>query len=121
MADLNMQIGLRKSQGILRYRADASYTAVSLVQGMKVQTLDLAPSPSAISTSSLSTLGICFAQSLSTVATVTMSFGRLVGTNLISMCTLKAGEAALLRLHAGEYAAKADVAGSRMLLTIMES
>jgi len=120
MADLNMRLGLRASKGFLKYGADASFTSSMSLNGMKVQTLDLSPQPSSISTALLSTLGICFAQSLATTPTVTMSFGRLVGTNLYSVCTLKAGEAALLRLSSGEYAAKADVANSQLLLTIME-
>jgi hypothetical protein len=49
-----------------------------------------------------------------------VSFGRLDGTNLFETVRLKAGEAAVLRLAAGDYAAKSAVAGSRLVLTIYE-
>lgn len=120
MADLSMQLGLRAAKGHLRYAADSSFTTDMTLNGLKVQTLDLGTATQSINTALLTTLGICFAQSLATVATHTISFGRLVGTNLYSSCTLKAGEAALLRLTAGEYAAEAAVASSRLLITITE-
>jgi len=120
MADLNLQLTLRAAKGFLKYTADNNFTADMTLNGLKVQTLDLSTATQSISTALLTTLGVCFAQSLATVATHTISFGRLVGTNLYSSCTLKAGEAALLRLTAGEYAAQAAVASSRLLITITE-
>jgi hypothetical protein len=57
---------------------------------------------------------------LATTETHTVSFGRLDGTNLFETVRLKAGEAAVLRLAAGDYAAKSAVAGSRLVLTIYE-
>jgi hypothetical protein len=54
------------------------------------------------------------------VATHTVSIGRLVGTTLHDTVRLKAGEAAVLRLAPGDYAAKAAVAGTRAVLTIYE-
>jgi hypothetical protein len=57
---------------------------------------------------------------LATTTTHTVSFGRLDGTALYETVRLKAGEAAVLRLAAGDYAAKAAVANTRLVLTVYE-
>jgi hypothetical protein len=49
-----------------------------------------------------------------------VSFGRLDGTTLYEAVTLRAGEAAVMRLAAGDYGAKAAVANSRLVISIYE-
>ena len=83
-------------------------------------TLRLGTAVTQISTATLGSVGLCFARSLATTTTHTVSFGRFDGTSLHDTCRLRAGEAALLRLAPGDYAAKASVEGSRLLLTIVE-
>lgn len=90
--------------------------------GMLAVTLSLGTATTAISTANMSSLGYCFARSLvtATAATATVSFGRLVAGTLHETCTLRPGEAAALRLSAGDYAARAAVAGSPLLLEVFE-
>lgn len=95
-------------------------TADIATAGVLSVTLNLGTATTQISTASAQSLGLCFARSLASVTTHTVSFGRLVGTNLYETVRLKAGEAALLRLAPGDYAAQAAVAGSRLVLTIVE-
>jgi hypothetical protein len=49
-----------------------------------------------------------------------VSFGRYSGGSLYETARLRAGEAAVLRLAAGDYAAKAAVEGTRLVLTVYE-
>jgi hypothetical protein len=49
-----------------------------------------------------------------------VSFGRVVSNTLHDTVRLKAGEAAVMRLAPGDYAAKSAVEGSRLVLTIYE-
>lgn len=97
-------------------------TAVMNSAGMLAVTLNLGTATSAISTASASNLGYCFARNLSTSTTTTqtVSFGRVWGVTLFDAVTLKPGEVAWLRLSAGNYAAKAAVANTPLLLQILE-
>ena len=121
MADLTLSISMQVSKSFLSQSFQSAIVTASMSStGLLTSTLNLGTSTTAVVTTSLSSLGMCFAKSLATETTHTVSFGRLVGTNLYSSCTLKAGEAALLRLTAGDYAAQAAVANSKLLLTILE-
>jgi len=121
MSEITFSVGMQVQKDFLAQSFVASgVTAGMSSTGLLATTLNLGTSTTAVVTTSLSSLGMCFAKSLATVSTHTVSFGRLVGTNLYSSCTLKAGEAALLRLTAGDYAAQAAVANSKLLLTILE-
>jgi hypothetical protein len=83
-------------------------------------TLNLGTAVTQISTATLGSLGLCFARSLASATTHTVSFGRYAGGTLHETARLKAGEAAVLRLAAGDYAAKAAVEGTRLVLTVYE-
>ena len=121
MPDVQFTINGKIDKGSLKETFAASgVTADMASAGVAAVTLDLDTSTTAISTSTLGAVGLCFARSLATETTHTVSFGRLDGTNLHETVRLKAGEAAVLRLADGDYAAKAAVAGSRLVLTIYE-
>lgn len=121
MADINYAISGQINKGFLSQSFVANgVTASMATAGVSSVTLELDTSTSAISTTSLGAVGLCFARSLATETTHTVSFGRLIGTNLYESVRLKAGEAAVLRLADGDYAAKSAVAGSRLVLTIYE-
>lgn len=121
MPDLqyNINASIRKGAFVEQFVA-SNVTADIATAGMLSVTLVLGTSVTQISTASASSLGLCFARSLATTTTHTVSFGRFDGTSLHESVRLKAGEAALLRLAPGDYAAKAAVAGSRLLLTVVE-
>jgi len=121
MPDVSYTINGQIAKGSLSQSFAASgVTASMATAGVASVTLELDTSTTAISTSTLGAVGLCFARSLATTETHTVSFGRLDGTNLFETVRLKAGEAAVLRLAAGDYAAKSAVSGSRLVLTIYE-
>lgn len=121
MPDINYTINAQVSKGSLAQAFAASgVTADISTAGVLAVTLNLGTSVTQISTANMSSLGLCFARSLATTTTHTVSFGRYDGSTLHETVQLRAGEAALLRLAAGNYAAKAAVEGSRLVLNIVE-
>lgn len=121
MPDLNYTITGQVQKGAL-YQAFAAtgVTADIATAGVLSVTLSLNTNVTTVSTANLGAVGLCFAKSLATETTHTVSFGRYSGGTLYETARLKAGEAAVVRLAAGDYAAKAAVAGSRLVLTIFE-
>jgi hypothetical protein len=122
MADVTYNISGTVQKGALREQFNASaITADIATAGVSAVTLGLGTSTTAVSTANLGAVGLAFIRNLATETTHTVSFGRLDGTNLYETVRLKAGEAALLRLAPGDYAAKAAVAGTtRAVITIYE-
>jgi hypothetical protein len=121
MPDINYTITGQISKGALSQSFGASgITADIATSGLLSVTLNLGTSVTQISTANMGVLGLAFARSLATETTHTVSFGRYVGGALHETARLKAGEAAVLRLAAGDYAAKAAVEGSRLVFTVYE-
>jgi hypothetical protein len=121
MSDLSYTISGSLNKGALQNTFSASgVTADLATAGMLAVTLELGTTTTQITTTTIGALGLCFARSLSTVTTHTVSIGRRAGTTLHDTVRLKAGEAAVLRLAPGDYAARAAVAGTRAVLTIYE-
>lgn len=106
-------------------RLNQSFIASNLTSdfattGMLAVSLTVGTATQAIGTASASTLGLCLARSLVTTYTHTVSFGRVSGTTLLETVRLKGGEAALLRLAPGNYAARSSAEGGRLLLQVLE-
>jgi hypothetical protein len=121
MTDINYSINGQIKKGSLNQSFAASgITASMATAGVASVTLELGTSTSSVSTANIGALGVCFARSLATVETHTVSFGRVDSNTLYETVRLKAGEAAVLRLAPGDYAAKSAVEGSRLVLTIYE-
>lgn len=121
MADVSYSINANANKGRFSQSFVSSGVTASLATaGVMAVTLELGTASTQITTTTLGSLGLCFAQSLATESTHTVSFGRLDGTTLHETVQLRGGEAAVLRLAAGDYAAKAAVAGSRLVLQILE-
>lgn len=121
MPDLNYTITGQVQKGALSQSfAATGVTADIATAGVLSVTLNLGTNVTTISTANLGAVGLCFARSLATETTHTVSFGRYSGGTLYETARLKAGEAAVVRLAAGDYAANAAVAGSRLVLTIFE-
>lgn len=74
----------------------------------------------ALSTATLTSVGMFFARNLSTVTTAAVSFGQLSGGALVPTVSLKGGEAAIGRLAAGNYAAQSNLTGTQLVVTILE-
>lgn len=121
MPDISYNIQAQVSKGPLSQSFAASgVTADISAAGLLSVTLNLGTAVTQISTATLNQLGLCMARSLATVATHTVSFGRYGGGTLYESATLRAGEAAIFRMSAGDYAAKAAVGGTKLLLHIVE-
>lgn len=121
MADISYSVNVNINAGALRQNINASNITSSVgTAGLLAVTLNVGTATQAISTASASTLGLAFARSLATAGTHTVSFGRLSGTTLFETVRLKAGDAAVLRLAAGNYGAVANAPGSRLLIQILE-
>ena len=121
MPDISYTINGQVNKGSLSQSFAASGVTASMdTAGVVAVTLELGTSTSAVSTANLGAVGLCFARSLATSETHTVSFGRVDTNVLYETVRLKAGEAAVMRLAPGDYAAKSAVEGSRLVLTIYE-
>jgi hypothetical protein len=121
MADINYTITGQVQKGALSQSFAASgITADIATAGVLSVTLNLGTAVTQISTATLGSVGLAFARSLATETTHTVSFGRFSGGSLYETVRLKAGEAAVLRLATGDYAARSAVAGTRLVLTVYE-
>lgn len=121
MPDVNYTITGQVAKGALSQNFAASgITANMATAGVLSVTLNLGTSVTQISTATLGSVGLAFARSLATTGTHTVSFGRYSGGNLYETVRLKAGEAAVMRLAVGDYAAKAAAEGTRLVLTVYE-
>lgn len=120
---ISYSVNLSVNEYALRQNINASnITSVFQTAGLLAVTLNVGTATQAVVTSAASALGLCFARSLvdETTGTHTISFGRVSGTTLFSVVRMKPGDAALLRLEPGNYAAQSNAAGGRLLLQILE-
>jgi hypothetical protein len=121
MADVSYSINLNVNAGALQQNVNASnITSDFQTAGFLALTLNVGTSTQAISTVAASSLGLAFVRSLSTADAQVVTLGRISGTTLFGAVRVKAGEAALVRLAPGNYAAQASAEGSRVLLQIFE-
>lgn len=124
MADVTYTISKQVTRGALSQSfVAAGVTAELSVSGISTQTLSPgtnAAGTSAISTATLTSVGLYFARNLSTVATATVSFGQLSAGALVPTVSLRGGEASVGRLAAGSYAAQSNLAGTQLVISILE-
>jgi len=122
MSDLTYSISGNVQKGSLREQFNASAVTASIATaGVLSLTLGLGTTSQAITTTSLGAVGLAFIRNLSTVSTHEVLIGRVVSNTLHETVRLRGGEAAVTRLAAGSYAAKASVAGTtRAVITIYE-
>ena len=124
MADLTWSINAQVARGNLNQAFVASgVTADCSASG--ITTLTLTPGTNAagtaaISTATLSSVGLFFARNLSTIATAAVSFGQLSAGALVPCVSLRGGEAAVGRLAAGSYAAQSNRTGTQLVISIVE-
>jgi hypothetical protein len=124
MPDVVYSVNAQVSKGSLSQMLVASGVTADM-SASGVSTVTLAPGTNAagtvaISTATLTSVGLFFARNLSTVSTATVSFGQLSGGALVPTVSLRGGEAAIGRLAAGSYAAQANLTGTRLVVTILE-
>lgn len=124
MPDIVYSLNATIAKGALSQSfAAAGVTANMSASGINTQTLTPgtnAAGTAAISTATMSTVGLFFARNLSTVSTAAVSFGQLSAGALVPTVSLRGGEAAVGRLAAGDYAAQSNLAGTKLLISIVE-
>jgi hypothetical protein len=125
MSDINYSFNVALSKPpLVQNFAASGVTADMAATGLFSVTPTLGTAVTQISTATLASVGLCLARNLSTSTSTstTVSFGRYIpaATALYETVTLRPGEAALLRLSAGSYAAKAAAEGTPLLLQILE-
>jgi hypothetical protein len=122
MADVTYSISGNVQKGALREQfGSAAVTANIATAGVLSLTLALGTTTQEIATASLGAVGLAFIRNLSTVVTHEVLIGRVVANTLHETVRLRGGEAAVTRLAAGDYAAKASAAGTtRAVITIYE-
>ena len=90
MPDISYSVNLNVNAGALNQNLNASnITSDFSTTGFLAVTLNVGTATQAISTASASSVGLCFARSLNTTETHTVSFGRLDGTTLHEVVRLK--------------------------------
>jgi hypothetical protein len=124
MSDLTWNINAQVAKGSLNQAFVASgITADMSASGITTQTLTPgtnAAGTTAITTATMSSVGLFFARNLSTVATAAVSFGQLSAGSLVPCVSLKGGEAAVGRLASGNYAALSNLTGTQLVVSIVE-
>lgn len=124
MPDITWNINAQVARGNLNQALVASgVTADMTASG--INTLTLTPGTNAagtaaITTATMTSVGLFFARNLSTVATAAVSFGQLSAGALVPCVSLKGGEAAVGRLAAGNYAAQSNLTGTQLIISIVE-
>lgn len=124
MPDITWNINAQVARGNLNQALVASgVTADMSASGINTMTLSPgtnAASTVAITTATMTSVGLFFARNLSTIATASVSFGQLSAGALVPCVSLKGGEAAVGRLAAGNYAAQSNLTGTQLIISIVE-
>lgn len=124
MPDITWNINAQVARGNLNQALVASgVTADMSASGINTMTLSPgtnAAGTAAISTATMTSVGLFFARNLSTIATASVSFGQLSAGALVPCVSLKGGEAAVGRLAAGNYAAQSNLTGTQLVISIVE-
>jgi len=124
MPDVNYTISATLNKGSLQQ----TFIAAGVTSDMSASgltTLTVSPGTNAagtvaISTATLTSVGVFFARNLSTVATAAVSFGQLSAGAMVPTVRLLGGEAAIGRLNSGDYAALSNLTGTQLVISILE-
>jgi len=124
MPDVNYTISATLNKGSLQQ----TFIAAGVTSDMSASgltTLTVSPGTNAagtvaISTATLTSVGVFVARNLSTVATAAVSFGQLSAGAMVPTVRLLGGEAAIGRLNSGDYAALSNLTGTQLVISILE-
>ena len=124
MPDLTWNINAQVARGNLNQALVASGVTADM-SASGINTMTLTPGTNAagtvaITTATMSSVGLFFARNLSTVTTAAISFGQLSAGALVPCVSLKGGEAAVGRLASGNYAAQSNLTGTQLVISIVE-
>lgn len=121
MADISYSISVRVSKDNLDNAVNVSGVTASMsLTGLRSDTYTLSSNAVSISTANLGSVGLAYMRNLSTATASTASIGIGGGGSYLPFASLRAGEAAVLRLASGtSYEAK-GTAGARLRVDITE-
>lgn len=121
MADISYSISVRVSKDNLDNTVNVSGVTASMsLTGLRSDTYTLSSNAVSISTANLGSVGLAYMRNLSTATASTASIGIGGGGSYLPFASLRAGEAAVLRLASGtNYEAK-GTAGARLRVDITE-
>ena len=118
MADISYSITMKVDKDNLSNSVAASgITATMNEVGLQSMTLALTTATVAISTASLSSVGMAFMRNLSTS---TAQVGITAGGSFVPLCTMRAGEPQIFRMATGQDYAAVGTAGTRLRVDITE-
>lgn len=121
MPDISYNVSLKLDKDFLNNSVSVANVTASMSQaGMSSMTLALSTTATAISTASLSSVGLAFLRNLSTATASTVTIGIESGTSFVGFATLRAGEPAILRLTPTTSYQAIGSAGSRLRVDITE-
>jgi len=124
MPDVNYTISATLDKGALSQTFIAAGVTTDMAAS-GLTTLTVTPGTNAagtvaLSTATLTSVGLFFARNLSTVTTAAVSFGQLSAGAMVPTVRLLGGEAAIGRLEAGSYAAQSNLTGTQLVISILE-
>lgn len=121
MSDISYSISVRVSKDNLDNVVNVSGVTASMsLTGLRSDTYTLSSNAVSISTANLGAVGLAYMRNLSTHTASTASVGIGGGGSYLPFASLRAGEAAVLRLASGtNYEAK-GTSGSRLRVDITE-
>lgn len=121
MADISYSITMKVDKDNLSNSVAASgITATMNEVGLQSMTLALTTATVAISTASLSSVGMAFMRNLSTSTSSTAQVGITAGGSFVPLCTMRAGEPQIFRMATGQDYAAVGTAGTRLRVDITE-
>lgn len=121
MSDISYSIAMNVNKGLLRSDVAArGITASMTSDSMLSASYPLSATPTPISTANLSAVGVAMFRNLSSSTASTAQIGLQAGGSFASFCTLKAGEAALIRMTAGKQYEAIGTSGTRLRVDITE-
>jgi hypothetical protein len=121
VADITYSVAMNVNKGLLRSDVAArGITASMTSDSMLSASYSLSTTAASISTANLSLAGIAVFRNLSSSTASTAQLGFQVGGSFASFCTLKAGEAAVIRMTAGRQYEAIGTSGTRLRVDITE-
>lgn len=121
MSDISYSISVRVSKDNLDNVVNVSGVTASMsLTGLRSDTYTLSSNASSISTANLGAVGLSYMRNLSTHTASTASVGVNSGGSYIPFASLRAGEAAVLRLASGSSYEAKGTTGTRLRVDITE-
>lgn len=121
MSDISYSVTFRVAKDNLANQVQVNNVTASMSEvGYKSLTLSLGTVTTAISTASLSQVGMAFMRNLATATASTAQVGIFQGGSFVSLATLRAGEVAVTRLSTGTDYVAIGTAGTRLRMDITE-